>query len=120
VRKLMVFMIVGLSTAGVFGMTGCAATKSSVQEQSAKAVPPSSKFAKISKGMSLKQVTDLIGHATDMEASATGKAYNPFYFGSDTVHMMHYYKGEGRIETDSRDMVVEIEYDPSESGYKKN
>ena len=99
------------------GIMGCASTKTS--NTSGQNIPPSSNFSKISVGMSHRQVQDLIGTSTDMKAFPTPKSFNPLYFGSDTVHMLYLYKGEGSIEVDHDDMVVEITYDPSESGYNK-
>jgi hypothetical protein len=58
---------------------------------------PNSKFKKLQIGMSMKQVTDLIGEPTDQGASVTGKAFIPFYFGSGTVRYEAAYKGQGRL-----------------------
>jgi hypothetical protein len=56
-----------------------------------------SKFTKLSMGMSMKQVTDLIGQPTDQGAYITGKAWIPFYFGSDRYRYELAYKGQGRL-----------------------
>src|SRR5438874_12253227 len=42
-----------------------------------------STFTKLELGMGMKQVMDLIGPPTDQGAYVTGKAFIPFYFGSD-------------------------------------
>lgn len=57
----------------------------------------SSKFNQLKIGMSLKQVTDLIGQPTDQGAYMTGKAFIPFYFGSDRHRQELVYKGQGRL-----------------------
>ena len=72
--------------------------------------------------MGSTQVQDLIGQPSDMKIGATGKNWIPFYFGSDRVRTVFYYKGEGRIlfssGLGSGDKVIEIEHDPSEDGYR--
>lgn len=80
-------------------------------------IPSDSPFSKIKVGMGMRQVTDLIGHSNDSSVYSTGKAFIPFYFGTDTVRHVFYYKNQGRIIT-SNDRVVKIEYDPTEDGYK--
>jgi hypothetical protein len=58
---------------------------------------PGSKFKKLQIGMSIKQVTDLIGQPTDQGSYITGKAWIPFYFGSDRYRHEMVYKGQGRL-----------------------
>ena len=58
---------------------------------------PGTKFTKLQIGMSLKQVTDLIGQPTDQGAYVTGKAWIPFYYGSDRYRHEMVYKGQGRL-----------------------
>lgn len=56
-----------------------------------------SKFTRLKIGMAQKQVTDLIGEPTDQGAYVTGKAFIPFYFGSDKTRWEMVYKGQGRL-----------------------
>lgn len=56
-----------------------------------------SKFSRLQIGMSVKQVTDLAGSPTDQGAYITGKAWIPFYFGSDRHRFEMTYKGQGRL-----------------------
>ena len=56
-----------------------------------------SKFTQLQIGMSIKQVTDLAGQPTDQGAHMTGKAWIPFYFGSDRHRYEMVYKGQGRL-----------------------
>lgn len=56
-----------------------------------------SKFAKLQIGMSMKQVTDLAGQPDDQGAYVTGKAWIPFYFGSDRHRFEAVYKNSGRL-----------------------
>lgn len=58
---------------------------------------PNSKFTQLQIGMSMKQVTDIAGQPTDQGAYITGKAFIPFYFGSDRHRFEFVYKGEGRL-----------------------
>lgn len=101
-------------------MVGCATTKnnSTSSSTSSQLIPPNSKFAKINEGMSNKQVYDLIGMHSDSDVRSSGKQWIPFYFGSDYARIIRYYKGEGRLKFDSDDRVIDIDYDPSEDGYK--
>jgi hypothetical protein len=56
-----------------------------------------SAFTKLEIGMSMKEVTDLIGQPTDSGAYITGKAWIPFYFGSDRHRYELVYKNQGRL-----------------------
>lgn len=56
-----------------------------------------SKFSKLKIGMPMKQVTDLAGEPTDKGAHVTGKAFIPFFFGSDSYRYELVYKGHGRL-----------------------
>lgn len=56
-----------------------------------------SRFTKLKIGMSQKQVTDLVGEPTDQGAYVTGKAFIPFYFGSDKSRWEMTFKGQGRL-----------------------
>lgn len=56
-----------------------------------------SRFTKLKIGMSQQQVTDLVGQPTDQGAYVTGKAFIPFYFGSDKTRWEMVYKGQGRL-----------------------
>ena len=69
--------------------------------------------------MSMKHVYDLIGPPTDTRSFITGKAFNPFYFGTDNARTVALYKGEGRLTFSSRGQLplINIEYDPNETGY---
>jgi hypothetical protein len=56
-----------------------------------------SKFTKLQIGMGMRQVTDLVGQPTDQGAYITGKAFIPFFFGSDRYRHEMVYKGQGRL-----------------------
>ena len=114
-------------------MMGCHSSSPTTQTAAAPATDPSATvyppapagtpFALIKVGMDSKQVTDLIGPPTSEGAYMTGKAFIPFYYGGDTHRIQYDYKAQGRIilSPDSRFTsslsVIEIEYDPTETGY---
>lgn len=56
-----------------------------------------SQFTRLKIGMSEEEVFDLIGPPTDHGAYVTGKAWIPFYHGSDRVRSEAVYKGQGRL-----------------------
>jgi hypothetical protein len=56
-----------------------------------------SKFKKLEIGMSMKQVTNAVGEPDDEGAYMTGKAWIPFYFGSDRHRFEMVYKNQGRL-----------------------
>ena len=58
---------------------------------------PGSKFAQLQIGMSTQQVMGLLGQPSDQGAHPTGKAFIPFYFGSDKFRHEVVYKGQGRL-----------------------
>ena len=58
---------------------------------------PGSKFNKIQIGMSMKEAIDLVGTPTDQGAYVTGKAFIPFFYGSDRYRHEVVYKGQGRL-----------------------
>jgi len=80
-------------------------------------IPAGSPFAKIQMGMQLAQVENILGPPTSTRVFPSGKGFNPFYYGPDTVRTAYFYKGLGRIVISGAHIVVEISYDPTEDGY---
>ncbi|HEY2254743.1 MAG TPA: hypothetical protein VGI11_03825 [Variovorax sp.] len=86
---------------------------------------PNSKFAKLQIGMPMRQVTDIAGQPTDQGAYITGKAFIPFYFGSDRHRFEMVYKGQGRLifagggfgDYTSGNLIWII-HNPNEPGYR--
>ena len=117
------FFIVVSGCVGTNGTTQISAdnTEATVQKVP---IPSGSPFAKIKKDMGIKQVIDIIGNPTDQEAYITGKAFIPFYMGSDTSQFVYYYKGLGQIyftgggAFGGGGRVIEVIYDPKEDGYR--
>lgn len=56
---------------------------------------PKSKFAKLQIGMTMREVSELIGAPDDIFRHETGKRWIPFYFGNDAQRLQVLYKGEG-------------------------
>jgi hypothetical protein len=85
---------------------------------------PGSKFTQIQIGMSSKQVTDIVGTPTDQGAYVTGKAFIPFFFGSDRYRHELVYKGQGRLifagsaGFDSNAHLIWIIHSAAEKGYR--
>lgn len=84
-----------------------------------------SKFTKLQIGMGMRQVIDIAGPPTDQGTYVTGKAWIPFYFGSDRHRHEMTYKGQGRlvfaggsIGNMSSGNLISIIHNPSESGYR--
>ncbi|SEF20465.1 hypothetical protein ABL840_06665 [Variovorax sp. NFACC27] len=84
-----------------------------------------SKFARLQIGMSARQVTDIAGQPTDQGAYVTGKAFIPFYFGSDRHRFEMTYKGQGRLIFAGGGMgdfssgnLIWIIHNANESGYR--
>ena len=107
----------------VFALGACA-KESSSEEAIPNPIPAKSKFAKIQLGWSMQRVHDTIGKPTDTRSYTTGKAFIPFYFGSDNARVEDLYKAEGRViysggagVGNQGFTVLKIIYDPEESGY---
>ncbi|MFL6663823.1 MAG: hypothetical protein ACJ8G7_16750 [Rhizobacter sp.] len=56
---------------------------------------PGAKFSKLKIGMTMAEVTALIGGPDNIGRHETGKRWIPFYFGNDAQRMEALYKGEG-------------------------
>jgi hypothetical protein len=55
----------------------------------------SSRFAKLQIGMTMREVTSMIGAPDDMIRHETGKRWIPFYFGNDAQRLQVIYRNEG-------------------------
>jgi hypothetical protein len=58
---------------------------------------PGSKMSQLKIGMTSAQVLSIMGQPTDQGSHMTGKAWIPFYFGSDRYRYEAVYKGQGRL-----------------------
>lgn len=82
------------------------------------------KFTKLKIGMPYAEVVDLVGPPTDEGAYVTGKAFIPFYFGSDRGRWEAAYKGQGRLVFSLQSgfgtgrYLTWVIYNPNERGYR--
>jgi hypothetical protein len=85
---------------------------------------PGSKFTQLQIGMPMKQVMDIVGPPTDQGAYVTGKAFIPFFFGSDRYRHEVVYKGLGRLifagssGFDTSANLIWIIHSANEQGYR--
>ena len=86
---------------------------------------PGSPFTQLKIGMGIRQAMDICGPATDQGAYVTGKAWIPFYFGSDRSRFELIYKGWGRrifaggsVGNYSGGNLIWIIHSSAESGYR--
>ncbi len=84
-----------------------------------------SKLTKLKIGMSMRQAVDIAGEPSDQGGYITGKAWIPFYFGSDRHRFEMVFKGQGRLifaggslGNFSGGNLVWIIHNPTESGYR--
>jgi hypothetical protein len=97
---------------------------SGAQQAPAKGVPApaGSKLAKVQLDMHPGQVTEIMGEPTSQNSYQTGKAWIPYYYGSDTHRTEWNYKGVGRVvfgtnRWSGKQKVIRVDYDPTEDGY---
>jgi hypothetical protein len=85
---------------------------------------PGSKFTQIKIGMPMKQVMDIVGQPTDQGAYITGKAFIPFFWGSDRYRYELVYKGQGRLVFagssgfDTSASLIWVIHSAAEQGYR--
>ena len=88
-------------------------------------VPADSPLRKVTLGMSESEVTAVLGPQTSTDSHITGKAFRPFnYSGRDTVRIVYYWKGLGRVEFSAgswgqRNGAILCYHDPNETGVRK-
>jgi hypothetical protein len=58
---------------------------------------PGSKFDQLKIGMPMAEVLSIVGSPTDQGSYVTGKAWIPFYMGSDRARTELTFKGKGRL-----------------------
>jgi hypothetical protein len=85
---------------------------------------PGSKFSNLKIGMSRAEVYSIVGNPTDQGAYVTGKAWIPFYFGSDRYRYEAAYKGMGRLifagsaGFDSNTHLIWVIHNKNDSGFR--
>ena len=88
-------------------------------------VPPGHAFAQVKMGMTMSDVATAIGEPSDKNRYVSGKAWIPWYFGNDVTREEWHYKGKGTIVFAAGNQfggggteVVQVNYNPEESGYR--
>ena len=92
------------------------------QAAAAKSVapPPDCPLSKVQPGMNDAQVRKILGDPDNARGYVTGKAWIPFYFGTDTTRNEWLYKGMGRVVFSRNQYsgslkVIRTDYDPKET-----
>jgi outer membrane protein assembly factor BamE (lipoprotein component of BamABCDE complex) len=103
----------GGEQAGDGGKTQAAASKDV-------APPAGSPLSKVKVGMTDTQVRNTLGDPDNANAYVTGKAWIPFYYGTDTTRTDWMYKGMGRVVYSRNQYsgalkVIRIIYNPNET-----
>ena len=80
-------------------------------------IPKSSPLSKIELGMSDTRVRKLIGDPDDSTSYQTGKAWIPFYYGTDVARTDWIFDGQGRVvfsinRYSGQFKVINVMYDP--------
>lgn len=100
------------------GDSGAAAPAAKEAAKPAIPIPAGHPFGKVQNGMNESDVRKLLGEPTSTKDYMTGKAWIPWYYGSDTSRQEWTYQGKGLI-TFSRNRysgglkVIKVTYDPS-------
>jgi hypothetical protein len=109
----------------MLGTSACSTqtAKSDSPAAAVSGVPASSPLAKVRLGMNKSEVRKVLGSPDDENSYMTGKAFIPFYFGTDSRRASWYYKGMGRVVFADGNVfgggtpeVIRLDHDPSESG----
>lgn len=84
------------------------------------APPADSPLAEVQVGMNDLQVRKILGEPDNANAYMTGKAWIPFYYGTDTTRTDWMYKGMGRVVFSRNQYsgalkVIRVIYNPSET-----
>jgi hypothetical protein len=85
---------------------------------------PGTKFTQLKIGMSRAEVVSIVGQPTDQGAYVTGKAWIPWYFGSDRYRHELAYKGQGRLifagagGFDTQANLIWIIHNKNDSGFR--
>lgn len=125
-RLHVVILLVGLALALSACASGGSSSEGSGEAAAAApkgmAPPADHRMARLEKGMQPGPVTEIMGAPTSEQSYQTGKAWIPFYYGSDTHRTDWKYAGEGRVvfghnRWSGSMKVIRIDYDPDEDGY---
>jgi outer membrane protein assembly factor BamE (lipoprotein component of BamABCDE complex) len=119
---LLLGLALALSACASGGSSGEASGEATAAAPKGTAPPAGHRMARLEKGMQPGQVSEIMGAPTSEQSYQTGKAWIPFYYGSDTHRTDWKYAGEGRVvfghnRWSGSMKVIRIDYDPDEDGY---
>jgi len=113
------FLVAGVAVV-LAGLVGCAKREPAPAGAAAAAVsaPASSPMSQVTPGMSDVDVRKILGEPTRTRSYQTGKAWIPWYFGSDTARTAYTYAGQGEVVFSNNRYsgglsVVRVDYNPS-------
>ena len=95
--------------------------EASPEELAARPPIPGTPLARVELSMTEAQVIDILGQPMSQQSYMTGKAWIPFYFGSDTSRLDYKYKKVGvvvfgRNRWSGATRVIRVDYNPDEDG----
>ena len=119
---LLVFAVAVLGACASSSGGGQAASNAGAQPAAAQSMAPpaDSPLSQIKPGMNDAQVRRLLGDPENANAYVTGKAWIPFYFGTDTTRTDWMYRGQGRVvfsrsQYSGALKVIRVLYNPNET-----
>jgi len=119
---LLAFVVAALCAcaSGSGGQQAGDSPRAQVEAAKGVAPPAGSPFSKVELGMNDVQVRKILGEPDNASSYMTGKAWIPFYFGSDTARSDWMYKGMGRVVFSRNQYsgglkVIRIDYNPNET-----
>jgi outer membrane protein assembly factor BamE (lipoprotein component of BamABCDE complex) len=117
-KRFLVVVGVAVVTAGVAGCASREPAAPAAPAAAAVSAPASSPMSQITPGMSDVDVRKILGEPTRTRSYQTGKAFIPWYVGSDTARTAYTYAGQGEVVfSNSRYSgglsVVRVDYNPS-------
>jgi hypothetical protein len=125
VGKVAIRLIAVIALAQSFGCAhGGGGKEAPAQEEKAETpalpIPKGHVFGKIKEGMTDSEVEKILGKPSDRRDYVTGKAFMPYYYGSDTSRSDWIYKGKGHVvftrnRYNGSLSVLEVIYDPKAS-----
>lgn len=101
--------------------SGGGSSESQAKAAASDAAPPAgSPLSKVETGMNDTQVRNILGNPDNANAYMTGKAWIPFYYGTDTRRTDWMYKGKGRVVFSRNQYtgglkVIRVIYNPAET-----
>lgn len=112
------WLFVAVVAVAAVGVVGCARREPAPAAAAQVSAPASSPLSQITPGMSDVDVRKVLGEPTRSRSYMTGKAWIPWYYGSDTARTAYTYAGQGEVVFSKNRYsggltVVRVDYNPS-------